>query len=357
MLKKIALIGNCLASGGSEKIHATLSHFFCDHNIDVHNIIFFDLVDYDYSGLLINLGKMKSMSTLDKLKRLHFLRKYIVKNKFDYIIDFRYRVNTINELLISHWVYTKPVIYTVHSGITESYIPQDKILANLIYGKHTIVTVSKSIESLLKSKLKSKILTIHNLFDIDRIQKLNQDFIPAEETYILAVGRMNVRIKQFDKLIEAYSLSRLPDKNIKLLILGDGILLEELKEYAFQKMLSDKIIFKGNQINPFPYFKNALFTVLTSKNEGFSNILVESLINETPVISFDCFCGPNEIIKNNENGILVENQNIEKLTQAMNKMIEDEILYLNCKKNALESVLNFSIERIGKQWLDLMKQK
>ena len=51
----------------------------------------------------------------------------------------------------------------------------------------------------------------------------------------------------------------------------------------------------------------------------------------------------------------MENQNFEKLTEAMNLFVENEKLYEHCKNNALQSVSKFSIEKIGKQWLELMK--
>ena len=82
---------------------------------------------------------------------------------------------------------------------------------------------------------------------------------------------------------------------------------------------------------------------------------LESLAVGTPVISYDCFSGPNEIIKNNQNGILVENQNEEKLIRALNLFSEIDMLYAHCKQNAAESVAAFDIEIIGKQWLELLK--
>lgn len=354
MNKKIALIGDCLAGGGAEKVHATLSVFFVQNNIEVHNIIFMDKVTYDFSGELVNLGKMKSVTILQKLKRLYFLKNYLIQHNFACIIDFRYRVNVINEVLISHLVFKTPTIYTVHSGIIENYIPKSSFLANLIYSKHTIVVVSKAIEKKLNKSLKSALTTIYNPFDVNKIQILANEFIPKEKNYILAVGRMNEKVKQFDKLIEAYSTSRLPSKEIKLLIIGEGKYLKDLKTLVFQKKLQDKVIFKNYQSNPHPYQKKALFTVVSSRNEGFPSVIIESLITGTPVVSFDCFSGPNEIIVNYKNGVLVENQNIIALEQAMNEMIENELLYSNCKKNAFQSVAPFSVEKIGKQWLDLM---
>lgn len=352
---KIAIIGDYLGGGGAEKVHATLSVFFEKNGISVHNVTIFDNVSYEYSGELLNLGKMENKTIFDKLKKIYVLGKYLRKHKVDYILDFRYRVNSINELLIAKFAYTAPVIYTIHSGIIESYVPKNTSLARFIYTETKVVTVSKAIEEKVKKILKVSVETIYNPFDLEQIKHKSNQFIPEENNYIVAVGRMNDRVKQFDKLIEAYSNSILPERGIKLLILGEGQYLNELEVLVEQKKLKDKIIFKGHQKNPYAYQKNALFSVLSSKNEGFGNVIVESLAAGTPVISFDCFSGPNEIITHKQNGLLVEDQNVSKLTEAMNEMIENKDLYYFCKSNAIESVQKFALENIGKQWLDYLK--
>jgi N-acetylgalactosamine-N,N'-diacetylbacillosaminyl-diphospho-undecaprenol 4-alpha-N-acetylgalactosaminyltransferase len=177
----------------------------------------------------------------------------------------------------------------------------------------------------------------------------------SSEQYILAVGNMENRVKQFDKLIYCYSKSDLVNKNIKLIILGEGIFRCELERYVREIKLEHLIEFKGKIDNPFPYYKNAYFTILSSKNEGFPNVLLESLACSTPVIAFDCLSGPTEIILNKENGLLVEDQNSDKLTKAMNLFVEDKELYSYCKENAFDSIQQFSLDNIGKQWLDLMQ--
>ncbi|MNQ52947.1 4-alpha-N-acetylgalactosaminyltransferase [compost metagenome] len=352
---KIALVGDCLAGGGAEKVHAILSVFFESKGFSVHNIILIDEVTYTYSGVLFNLGKLKTTTIYDKLKRVYLLRNYFIKNDFDFIIDFRYRVNTINELLIAHFAYNLPAIYTVHSGIIDFYIPKRTRIAKLIYSKHQFVTVSKAIEKAIQQKLNIPVNTINNPFEIDKVKELSNQFMPQEEKFIVAVGRMNDKVKQFDKLILAYADSILPRQKIKLLIIGSGQYLDELIELVEQKNLGNDVIFKGYQNNPHVYQKNALFSVISSVNEGFPNVIVESLITGTPVVSFDCFSGPNEIIIDKYNGLLVEDQNVSKLTEALNTMVTDKDLYLHCKNNATISAEPFSVDVIGNQWLRFLK--
>jgi N-acetylgalactosamine-N,N'-diacetylbacillosaminyl-diphospho-undecaprenol 4-alpha-N-acetylgalactosaminyltransferase len=61
------------------------------------------------------------------------------------------------------------------------------------------------------------------------------------------------------------------------------------------------------------------------------------------------------MITNFENGLLVENQNWEKLTEAMNLLISNEVLSQHCKENTFESIQPFLLEKIGQEWLHLLK--
>ncbi len=355
---KIALIGDCLAGGGAEKVHALLSIYFKKEGFEVHNCIFVDWISYDYSGSLLNLGIIHPESNFIKRKVSRFfeLKTFIKENNFDAVIDFRMRTNFGLEFLLSKYVYPKNTFYTVHSGILEFYFPKPSFLANLIYKNRKIVAVSKAIQNLIShKKLGNNVSHLYNPIDLATIATLKNKYTIYKTNFILAVGRMNDEVKQFDKLILAYSKSGLPNKNIKLLLLGEGKNLIKYNELAKELGISDSVIFKGAVENPFPYYKEALFTVLSSKNEGFPNVILESLAAETPVISFDCFSGPKEIIIDKHNGILVENQNIDMLTEAMNSLVEDEKLYQHCKQNAKSSVTQFDIEIIGKQWIELLK--
>ena len=356
---KIALIGYRLGIGGAERVMANLSVFFEKQGLEVHNIIVIDEVSYNFSGNLINLGKLKNKSNglVNKLNRYLFLNNYLRENNFNFIIDFRFRNKPFQELLISKFLYKTKTIFTVHSFLIDHYMSNWSFLTRFTYkDSFKIITITNKTRELIVQKHQlANVQTIYNPINIEEIHSMSNEPIDLNFEYIIAVGQMETEVKQFDKLITAYSNSKLPDLNIHLVLLGEGIKMQEYIQMVEQINISDKVHFLGFQKNPYSYLKGAKFFVLSSLNEGMPNVILEALACGIPVVSFDCLSGPNEMINDKSNGLLVENQKVEQLTVAMNLFIENTDLYTICKENALPSCQHFSIETIGKQWLDLMK--
>lgn len=354
-------MSDMLATGGAERCAALLSVFFENNNCKVHHVIVQDCVEYEFKGQLLNLGKLKNdkePDVINRLKRFMALKKIFKQNTFDFIIDFRVRSSQIQEFIITKYIYNAPLIVSIRSFMTDLYFPSNIFVANSIYSEaKKIITVSKEIENKIRENYKyNEIQTIYNPIDLDTIEKLSSQVTEIDFKFIVAAGRMADEVKQFGDLIDIYAASELPVKGIKLILLGDGFYREKYQNRVLDLELQDMIIFKGKVSNPFHFMKKAMFFVMTSKNEGFPNVLLESLACGTPVVSYDCPSGPNEIIIPNENGILVENQNKIAMTNALNEMVSNKELYLHCKQNARSSVERFSLQNIGNQWLQLFNE-
>lgn len=358
---KICLIGDTLSGGGAERVHAFLSQYFAKQGIEVHNVVVQDKISYDYSGDLLNLGLLKDNrnGVGNKMKRFLVLRDYLKKHDFDYIIDFRMRKKYLQDFFISKLVYSVPAVYTVHSSILEWYMPKSAWFTRIIYGNaYGVVSITEKMKNYIEELYRLKnVVNIYNPIDVNYIQQRADEVLSTEkDQYVIAVGSIRENnVKQFDKLIEAYSNSVLPGNNVKLLILGEGIRMNSLKELSEKKGLKDKVVFKGFEENPYVYMRNAFLYALTSRNEGLPMVLLESLACGTPVVSFDCFTGPSEIIQDGINGLLVEDQNTVKFTEALDLMFTDKELYAKCKQNAVASIQRFSLESIGREWMEFLK--
>ncbi|OZV69018.1 glycosyltransferase [Winogradskyella aurantia] len=357
--KKICIVVMSLGGGGAERASGLLSEVLDDFGFEVHVVSVLDEIEFPYKGKLFNLGKMKAMddSVFGRLKRLNAFRKYLKSHDFDYVIDTRTRIGLLKEFILSRLVYNShKTIYMVHSYNTNKYITSSRVLNKIMYGNaHKIVAVSEAIaKKLQRSYGFNNLMTIYNPIALHESSQSN-DFNLNDNDYVLFYGRLNDEIKNITLLIEAYAKSILPKLDIKLKILGEGKDEGKLKTMVQKMSLTSEIEFLPYMSSPYQIVKKAKFSILTSRYEGFPMVLTESLHLGTPVISVDCESGPKEIIKNEHNGLLVENYNEKALTEAMNRMVKDEELYLNCKANATASVAHLSKKQIGLQWQSILK--
>lgn len=349
---KIALVCYSLSGGGLERVVSNISYMFEKMGIEVHLHIMQDEIGYPFAGELYQY-KMNKSSGIKNLKKYLELRKNINTNNYDLIIDHRYRLNPFIEVFWQKVIYNKQkVINYIHSSEIKHYFSSlNEKLVYFIFRKRLFISVSKGIE---KKSIK--------FFPSQRVETIYNPIILAEsknepdiKKYIVAIARMDSKnTKQIDVLLECFKKSELPEKQIRLVIIGSGEKLEFIKKLVNTLELAEMVLFTGFLENPFPYLQNALFTTLTSKHEGLPTVLIESLMLGTPVVSFDCETGPNEIIIHEENGILVKNQNKDAFIAAMNRMISEPELYAKLKSNTIKSVEKFSYNQIKLEWKNFL---
>ena len=162
------------------------------------------------------------------------------------------------------------------------------------------------------------------------------------------VGSLKTQKDHFN-LIEAFSLLKF-HKKCKLLIIGNGPLKNKLKELIKIKKLNNDIIFINFKSNLQKYYETADLFVSSSKWEGFSNVIAESLGHGLSVVSTNCKSGPSEILKRGKYGNLVPIENPKKLALAISKSLQQKY-----DKNLLiKRSEDFTISKISNKYLKLI---
>ncbi|HJC98542.1 MAG TPA: glycosyltransferase family 4 protein [Candidatus Phocaeicola merdavium] len=173
---------------------------------------------------------------------------------------------------------------------------------------------------------------------------------------VIAVGRLDYQ-KGFDRLLRTWRMiqqtGRYADWHLD--IFGQGEWHDWLQGMIVDWQLSDTVcIHRPTERIGEEYVASSII-VMTSHYEGFGMVLVEAMACGVPAIAFDCKCGPKDIIRQGENGLLVRDGDIEGLAQAMQCLMDDEPLRLRMGEEAKKVVDTYSEEAVMSQWTALFE--
>ncbi len=180
---------------------------------------------------------------------------------------------------------------------------------------------------------------------------------PAALTHktVMAVGRYDYQ-KGFERLIAAWKQVCSKVDGWKLEIIGDGPLRQQMLQQIEENGLSDSVILKklpADQMKD--AYTNASIFALSSRYEGLPMVLLEAQAAGVPIVSFNCKCGPKDLIEDGVSGFLVEEGDIEGLANKLVSLMEDEALRQKMGKAAYQNSDRYTEDAIMKQWQDLFQ--
>lgn len=349
-MKKIAIVIADLDLGGGQRVAINLAQALAKNN-EVSLVIFQDAeIHYKMPGQLINLNCPQKNNIPGKVfnvfKRAFKLRQLIKKEKFDHVYGFMETANFPTAMAFP------AAALSVHCNPRELNFFESTLLKMTYPRVKNVIAVSEDVATILREEFGlTNVSRIYNPVDIDDINAMVDVPYQQARPYIVALGRMH-EVKRFDLLIDAYAKSKMKEE-CDLVFVGDGELRPELENQIKRLKMQDKIHLVGTQNNPFPFLAGARFLTLSSRTEAFPMVLIEALALKCPVVATDCPTGPREIVRDSENGLLVENENLDALQEAMDRLYFDEALQVKFRNNAHASIQHLSGEVIAKEWLAL----
>ena len=175
-----------------------------------------------------------------------------------------------------------------------------------------------------------------------------------ENKKVIAVGRYTYQ-KGFERLIEAWRLVASDFSDWKLEIVGDGeqrnMLKERIARYGIENSVA--LVPVNNEIDKH-YLSSSVYA-MTSRYEGLPMVLLEAQAFGLPIVSFNCKCGPSDVVDNGKNGFLVEEGNVSAFASQLKKVMKDVELRKEMSRNALESSKKFSMEPVMSRWMQLFE--
>ena len=371
MMRRITFVIHSLQYGGAERVAALLVNHWAQKGNAV-TLVTLDEVDTDSYAIdpavkRVALGVMSHSPTVihavrNNWRRIRCLRQAIAESRPDVVVSFTDKTNIVTLLA------ARPLPAGV--VIAERIDPRRHSIGRIWNGLrqltypqcNALVVQTQRVCDFVRPWVKGKpVYVIPNAVpehsDVvrtpgcDKGERAGLDQANRNRStfHVAATGRLTEQ-KGFDLLIQAFSKIAESHPQWHLEILGEGPLRATLQQLIEETGLSERISLAGWVSEPRGILQRANLFVLSSRYEGFPNSLLEAMACGVPAVGFDCDSGPREIIRDGIDGVLVAEEDVTALANAMSRLMSDSGTRERMGQRAAEVMERFSLERFFRQW-------
>ena len=321
---------------------------------------------YNLVSKIAELSKNRKILNRLLLKRYRYRSKRVFKSifleklsklgKIDLIIDFDGGLKSILDNLKAE----KKIIW-IHSSIRKH--KQDNKSKISRYGEELkkydkIIAICKEMNEEIKELypfLSSEIEYIYNPLDCNNIIEQGNENIEKmtsyekeliERDYFLAVSRLDTVQKDFETLIEGYSILKNKGIKEKLYIIGEGNGRVKIEKMIEEKKLVEDVILLGEKKNPYIWIKHSKLFIHSSRYEGLPTVLLEALMMDKFIVSSNCPTGPTEILTKPKVGELFNVGDANQLAEKVLKILYDKDYQKELLKNIQLKKKEFELSEI-----------
>jgi glycosyltransferase involved in cell wall biosynthesis len=356
---KIVFVQSGLTAGGAEKIVNLLARHRADIGDDVHVLAFSGTRESSYFHYDddITINTLRNSRGKDGNPILRIATRTIwLRQKFriirpDVIVSFLTKINVL--ALIASRGLSIPVVISERNN-------QGKQDAATIWQKgielfgpraEGVVMQTNAAHLMLSENMRRKTFIIPNpAVNFTTIKRTSR-----RGMRIVAVGRLT-RQKGFDLLLEAFAEVAAEAPHASLTIFGEGPEREALMAQARELAIDTRVTFGGLTETPGAWLAGTDIFILSSRYEGFPNVLVEALAGGVATIAFNCPWGPSDILNDGKDGLLVEPENVEALASAIRRLINDADLRARLGAAAPRAARRFNLPKVLAQWDSVIDQ-
>ena len=360
----ITLVISDLSNGGAQRVLTLLANSWDEKGYNVTLVTLDDGLNIFYNlnpnikvvpANVNSISKNPIEAVYNNFKRIKVLRRVLLNTEPNVIFSFLVGVNTL-VILATLFCRVKVIVSERNNP---NYWPNRRILWMFIrrclypLASHLVVQTEGAMK-LLKF-YNQNITIIPN--PVSTISNISPIYSPELNfptgNIIIATGRL-VQQKGFDLLLRVFSKVVAEFPNWNLLVIGEGDQKGNLKIQCEKLNISEKVYFLGSVKDIFQILRRSDIFVLSSRYEGFPNVLLEAMACGLPVVSFDCPFGPLDIIEDGMNGLLVDNGNVDQMFEKITFLIRHRDFSSRLGYNALAVKNNYSINNVIKQWSALL---